>query len=268
MMDNLPLLLMISAFSLGLRHGIDWDHIAAISDIVGSVTRDTKSSKIESLAMAACYAIGHGLIVLILGIAAIQFHSLLPRSIDGVMGRLVGISLLVLGAWLSYSVVISITSNTEWKPVSRWMLILSVLTRLKQNIASNWFGKKLADSSSASVNGYLAASIIGILHGIGAETGTQVLLIVAAAGAGHFAGLEMLFAFVAGLVVSNTTVAIAGIWGFSSALSKKPVFVTAGILTAILSLSVGTMFLLGKEERLPDLQHLLSKTKPTNMANV
>lgn len=36
-MGQTILLSALTAFVLGLRHGIDWDHIAAITDIVGAV---------------------------------------------------------------------------------------------------------------------------------------------------------------------------------------------------------------------------------------
>jgi high-affinity nickel-transport protein len=69
-------LLLINAFLLGLRHGIDWDHIAAIFDIVGfgsypqtGLPKPNKSSLLASF----CYATGHGLVVVALGTAAICF---------------------------------------------------------------------------------------------------------------------------------------------------------------------------------------------------
>src|SRR5207245_10705617 len=56
---------------------------------------------------------------------------------------------------------------------------------------------------------------VGMIHGIGAETPTQVLIFVTAAGAGgKAAGLVLLVAFLVGLLASNTLIALAGTYGF------------------------------------------------------
>ena len=44
-----------------------------------------------------------------------------------------------------------------------------------------------------------------MIHGVGAETGTQVLIIAAVGGAaGQGLGVPMMFAFIVGLLISNT----------------------------------------------------------------
>ena len=49
---------------------------------------------------------------------------------------------------------------------------------------------------------------VGVIHGIGAETGTQVLLIASIGGADASGlGGAMMMAFVAGLRISNTAIA-------------------------------------------------------------
>src|SRR5262249_31017999 len=58
--------LVLTALGFGFRHGIDWDHIAALTDIVGS----HKESR-RSMICATFYALGHALMVLALGLAAI-----------------------------------------------------------------------------------------------------------------------------------------------------------------------------------------------------
>ena len=50
---------------------------------------------------------------------------------------------------------------------------------------------------------------VGMIHGIGAETGTQVLLIAAVGGAASAGlGIPMLFAFVLGLLISNFAIVV------------------------------------------------------------
>ena len=48
---------------VGIRHGIDLDHIAAITDITSS-----QSKSLLGFLYASLYALGHGLVVILLGI--------------------------------------------------------------------------------------------------------------------------------------------------------------------------------------------------------
>ena len=58
--------LLGAAFLFGFRHGIDWDHIAAITDITSS-----QDDRRKSLEFGTLYALGHALVVLSLGWIAI-----------------------------------------------------------------------------------------------------------------------------------------------------------------------------------------------------
>src|SRR5439155_2897999 len=59
---------------------------------------------------------------------------------------------------------------------------------------------------------------VGMIHGIGAETPTQVLIFLAAAGAGgRVGGLLVLICFLVGLLASNSLIALAGTFGFLAA---------------------------------------------------
>src|SRR4029453_12435639 len=80
---------IVSAFLFGFRHGIDWDHIAAITDIAGS--QDDRGT---------LYAVGHALVVFLIGTAAILLGERLPESIDNVMEKIVGVTLIMLGVFV------------------------------------------------------------------------------------------------------------------------------------------------------------------------
>ena len=73
MSAEIGVVLLGTGLGLGLRHGIDWDHIAAISD----VTSGQKSQR-RSLGMGTLYALGHAGVVVTLGMLAIWFGTLLP----------------------------------------------------------------------------------------------------------------------------------------------------------------------------------------------
>jgi high-affinity nickel-transport protein len=99
-----------------------------------------------------------------------------------------------------------------------------------------------------------AAFGVGVIHGIGAETGTQVLIIATAGGAASQGlGLWMLLAFALGLVLSNSAIALFTSLGFVTGVRARTVQVTTGCLAAAFSLFVGTYFFLGAAGSLPDL---------------
>ena len=73
--------------------------------------------------------------------------------------------------------------------------------------------------------GRRTAFAVGTLHGIGAETPTQVLVFLAATRAGGAAsGVLLLICFVAGLLVSNTTITLAAVLGLLSAARNFRVY--------------------------------------------
>ena len=83
--------LLLTAFGLGLRHGVDFDHIAAIADL----TSTTESRK-RGFMLSLWYALGHAVVVLALGALVILFEATIPESLDSWMGRVVGATLLFL----------------------------------------------------------------------------------------------------------------------------------------------------------------------------
>jgi high-affinity nickel-transport protein len=280
--------LLATAYGFGFRHGIDWDHIAAITDITTSQDEGRRS-----LFFATLYALGHGLVVLLLGIAAILAGQRLPSGVDAVMGRVVGVTLLLLGAFVFYSLI---RNGRDFRMRSRWMLVfagvrkawrrvrpvvidhdhehaaphhhqagdgpapgersanggaaLAVATTTKHAHSHRHLGT-LPDDPFMSY-GKATAFGVGMLHGIGAETPTQLLLFVAAAGVGgRTGGLFMLLAFLAGLLSSNSLIAVASTFGFLKASRNFALYATVAVLTGTFSLVIGAIFALGYSTALP-----------------
>ena len=93
-----------------------------------------------------------------------------------------------------------------------------------------------------------------MLHGIGAETPTQILIFATAAGVGGTAaGIAVLTAFIVGLVSSNSVITIGSAFGFMNASKNFAVYATVAVVTAVFSLIVGTLLVLGKDTLLPAL---------------
>ena len=94
--------------------------------------------------------------------------------------------------------------------------------------------------------------LVGMLHGVGAETPTQILIFTAAAGAGgRAAGVGVLVAFLVGLVGSNTMITLGSTFGFLQASRNFGVYATVAVLTGAFSLVLGVLFVLGEDSLLP-----------------
>src|SRR5439155_20973288 len=126
---------LLTALWLGFQHGIDWDHIAAITDITSS-----QEERRESLLYGTLYALGHALVILVLGALAILAGEHLPKGIDSVMTRVVGVTLLILGVYVLYSLI---RHGRDFRLRSRWMLVFAGVRR-----GARWVKRRTARSSS------------------------------------------------------------------------------------------------------------------------
>ena len=192
--------------------------------------------------------------VVALGLAALWAGSTLPQSMDAALEVVVGVTLISLGLWLTFTLW---RDGASYRLRSRWMLLFSGVRR-----AGRWADHRLTgrihdhphDPSTRRAYGEGAAYGIGAIHGVGAETGSQVLLFAAAAGAAsNLSGSLLLFAFVAGLLVSNSLITFASVLGFSGTRAHRVAYVGLGVVTAVFSLAVGTLFLLSRASVLPPL---------------
>ncbi|MBI5172203.1 MAG: hypothetical protein SFV17_17095 [Candidatus Obscuribacter sp.] len=262
--DTSALLLMTSSFLLGLRHGVDWDHLAAIFDIVTSAGCAGKSRR-ECLLASLMYALGHGLVVIALGACAICFASVLPGWVDPVMEKLVGLTLVSLSIWVFYLAFRQFSgadTSSGALPLSRGLVLLNGLHKGYRQLG-HWLTNQRhlhkVPEPFATAAGYNGATafLVGLVHGIGAETGSQVLLLTSVASTSQAVGMAMLFSFAAGIIGCNLASALAFSFGFTSTVKFKKVLLGLSILTGVFSLLVGLSFLLGLGDSLPDLQNLL-----------
>ena len=96
--------------------------------------------------------------------------------------------------------------------------------------------------------------LVGVIHGLGAETPSQLLLFLLAANLGGTSrGFLGLLCFIAGLLVMNTimTASASGIFASSTQRPRLQALITS--LAAVYSFIVGTIFLLGVSDKLPAL---------------
>lgn len=298
--------LLFTAFGLGLRHGVDWDHIAAIADLNG-----TTDDRRRGFGLSMFYAVGHGVVVFVLGAGAIGFGMAIPESFDVWMGRVIGLTLITLGAWIILELA---RKGRAFRLRSRWMLVIDgtfaglrkvrtgASTRMieVEHVHPHEHGEFGHDQTQAHDHAHLAALVdlevalaveepsvaatgwrgvrdrlqhshshahrheltlptdaaarygggtatgIGMLHGIGIESPTQIAVFVAATSvAGLGFSLVLLGMWVAGLIVANAVLAFLAGAGLLHAERSFPLYATLAVIVSVMSVALGTLYLSG-----------------------
>ena len=175
---------LVSCTFLGLQHGIDVDHVAAITDVT-SIQR----TPLDATRCGLLYAVGHAATVGLLGIGVITLKHSVPPQASMWMERVTGMTLVLLAAYVFASLFNSGT------PMGRGRALLSIIGRIRRGPVKEDTAGGYGPRSSLS---------LGVLHGIGAETPTQlsVLLITSNLG-GIQNGILGLSVFAVGMFVSN-----------------------------------------------------------------
>jgi hypothetical protein len=216
------------------------------------------SGQSAAIKLGTLYALGHGVVVIALGLAALAFGALLPEWLDPIMGRVVGVTLVALGLWVVYSIYRYARAGETFRLRSRWMLVFDGVRYGWRRFQARLHGHEHVEPLEMSSYGARTALGVGMIHGIGAETGSQVLLIAAVGGASSTGlGVPMLFAFVVGLLLSNFAIVVISSVGFVSSQARERVYVAFGAVAGLFSLLVGSIFLLGLNDGLPDLGTVL-----------
>ena len=299
---------LLTGLALGIRHGIDWDHIAAITDITSTTaaagaaeaahqdqhqgttghhhahgghgelrahdlgpgaatlappppsvtTFRIGGEQVEAIRLGTLYALGHGVVVVALGVLALSFGALLPGWIDPIMGRLVGLTLVALGAWVLYSVYRYARGGEHFRLRSRWMLVFDGVRYGWRRLQARIHGHEHVEPLEMSSYGTRTAFGVGMIHGIGAETGSQVLLIAAVGGAASAGlGIPMLLAFVLGLLISNFAIVLLTSVGFVASQTRERIYVVVGFVAGLFSLGLGLVYVFGLDAIVPEMETLL-----------
>jgi high-affinity nickel-transport protein len=246
-------LALLSCALLGLRHGFDYDHLAAITDIT-SMQRTWS----EGMKLGLLYALGHAFTVALLGGAVIFLHLRLPEGMDAVGERLVGATLIVLALYVLVAFLRkgSSPAHRHIIPPSRIALLITGARYASWHLRRLFRPEAPRPDSFAFRYDRGSVFIVGIIHGLGAETPSQLLLFLLAANLGGTSrGFLGLLCFIAGLLVMNTlmTASASGIFFSSKQRPRLQALVTS--LTAVYSFTIGTIFLLGASDKLPALLH-------------
>jgi high-affinity nickel-transport protein len=239
------------AYTFGLRHAFDADHIAAIDNTTRKFLQDGK----RSLGVGFFFSLGHSTIVFSLAaglaIAAKTVNSKIPTFQDygGYVGASVSGTFLLLIGILNLIVLLDILG--VFRQMKRGAYNEQKLEQAlqSQGLMSRFFLKRVGDRIDASWKMYP----LGILFGLGFDTATEIGLLAIAAGvATHhvpfLAVISLPLIFAAGMSLMDTAdgafMSHAYGWAFSNPIRKVYYNITVTSLSVAVALVIGMIELL------------------------
>jgi len=233
------------AYTLGLRHAFDADHIAAIDNAVRRLARHDRSP----LGVGFYFSLGHStavfLMVLATAFVARWVQHALPhlRSVGAVIGTTVSGGFLVLIGLLNLFIWIDI--YLVFQQMRRGAYDGDELERL---LLSRGFVARFAGPLFRMVDRSWHLFPLGFLFGLGFDTASEVALLALSAGAAAKAlpvwgilALPMLFA--AGMTLMDTADGVfmttAYRWAFATPLRKIYYNLTVTGLSVLAALLIG-----------------------------
>ncbi|AEB95180.1 HoxN/HupN/NixA family nickel/cobalt transporter [Metallosphaera cuprina] len=243
----------VLAYTFGLRHAFDADHLAAIDNTTRKLVQEGKGASFTGL----FFSLGHSSVVVLLSlsliIAARTIASNVPalESLGSIVGTLVsGLFLYVIGL-LNFFVLLEIYKI--FKKIKEEKIDERKLneTLLKRGFMSRYFRNLFKIVKSQY---YLYP--IGFLFGLGFDTASETaLLAISAASATEFSfpTWELLifsFLFTAGMTLIDTTDGLfmntAYRWAFLGAPLRKVWYnLTMTSISVLVAYVIGTLELLG-----------------------
>ena len=248
-----PLLLgtALLAYSFGLRHAVDADHIAAIDN----VTRKLMQENRRPVSIGFFFSLGHSTVVFVAALIVYMTASTVERQMNVVkeIGALVGSSVSVFflilvaiinivilrGVWSTFQ---KVRKGGDYVDQSSDMLLGNgVLGRIFrpffQMLSSPWHMYP-----------------IGLLFGLGFDTATEVALLgISAAAATSGLTVENMavfpFLFTAGMTLADTTDGILMVgaygWAFIKPIRKLYYNLTITFVSVVVALLIGVTEALG-----------------------
>lgn len=194
------------------------------------------------------YAAGHALVLLALGGGAVLIGLRLPEGWDVWREKIVGATLVALGFSVVAAMIAhrrkqgNVEGGEEAHPVSRAALMLNAFRRVAHWFRSRYIG---GDAIPQLRSGNTPAFLMGVLHGLGAETPSQLLLLVVAAGMGSTWGLAAVCSFVAGLFITNTILCAVMVGLYQRQFARRAFVFTVSGASAAYSVTIGLLYLAG-----------------------
>ncbi|MCW2868526.1 MAG: high-affinity nickel transport protein [Marmoricola sp.] len=251
----------VLAYTFGLRHAFDADHIAAVDNTTRKLMADNAAAGTDDkpLSVGFWFSLGHSTIVfglaflLSVGVKAlagpVEDDSSVLHSVTGVIGASVsGVFLWVLGL-LNLAVLLGIVKVARAMRRGHYDE-----AELEAQLDKRGFMNRFLGRLTKSVRKPWHIYPIGVLFGLGFDTATEVGLLVLAGGAAAFALpfyaiLVLPILFAAGMCLMDTVdgVLMNGAYGWAFAKPVRKVFynITITSISVAVALIIGTIELVG-----------------------
>jgi high-affinity nickel-transport protein len=251
----------ILAYTFGLRHAFDADHIAAVDNATRKLLHDNTISGADRkpLSVGFWFSLGHSTIVFALtfllsvGVKAlagqVEDGGSRLHSITGVVGASVsGVFLWILGV-LNLVVLVGILRVFREMRAGRYDE-----GALEEQLNKRGFMNRFLGGLTRSVRKAWHIYPIGVLFGLGFDTATEVGLLVLAGGAAAFnlpfySILVLPILFAAGMCLADTADGVfmnaAYGWAFARPVRKVFYNITITTISVAVALIIGTIELIG-----------------------
>ncbi|MFD3839327.1 HoxN/HupN/NixA family nickel/cobalt transporter [Streptomyces sp. NPDC058642] len=245
----------VTAYTLGMRHAFDADHIAAIDN----TTRKLMSEGKRPLSVGFWFSLGHSSIVfalaflLSLGVKAlagpVADDGSALHSVTGWIGTTVSGTFLYLIAIINMVIMAGI-----WKVFRQMRTGHFDEAALEEQLNNRGFMNRLLGRLMKSITEPWQMYPLGLLFGLGFDTATEIALLVlagsgAASGLPWYAILCLPVLFAAGISLLDTIdgsfMNFAYGWAFSKPVRKVYYNLTITGLSVAVALLIGTVELLG-----------------------
>ncbi len=244
----------VLAYTLGMRHAFDADHIAAIDN----TTRKFMSEGKRPMSVGFFFSLGHSTIVftltVLLGLGARALGGQIrnPNSglhhYGGLVGTIVSGGFLYIIAILNLIILVGIIRLFVEMRQGRFND-----TELEKHLNARGFMMRFFGRFARSVDAPWKMYPIGVLFGLGFDTATEVAFLVlagtsVAAGLPFWAILTLPILFAAGMSLLDTIdgsfMNFAYGWAFSKPVRKVYYNITITGLSVLVALFIGTLELL------------------------
>jgi high-affinity nickel-transport protein len=251
----------ILAYTLGLRHAFDADHIAAVDNTTRKLMADgvAANASRKPLSVGFWFSLGHSSVVFLLafllsvGVKAlagpVEDDSSLLHSVTGVVGASVsGVFLWILGV-LNLVVLFGIL-----KIFREMRTGVYDEAQLEEQLNKRGFFNRYLNALTKSIRKPWHIYPVGLLFGLGFDTATEVGLLVLAGGAAAFslpfyAILVLPILFAAGMCLMDTADGVfmnaAYGWAFAKPVRKVFYNITITAISIAVALIIGTVELIG-----------------------
>jgi high-affinity nickel-transport protein len=245
----------ILAYTLGMRHAFDADHIAAIDNTTRKLVNDGK----RPLSVGFFFSLGHSTLVFVLalllnfGIRAldnqVRNDSSALHTVTGVIGTTVSGTFLYLIAAINVIILVGIVRVFREMRTGRYND-----EQLEEQLNKRGLMNRLLGPLSRRVDTPWKMYPIGVLFGLGFDTATEVALLVLAgsavvSGLPFYAILSLPVLFAAGMCLFDTAdgcfMNFAYDWAFARPIRKVYYNLTITGLSVFVAFFIGTIEILG-----------------------